>query len=247
MTTSRKLAAITLAAAVASPLHAQDEAAFVDAFKGDWYIFDPAYASGGGTCSLELDDAGQASGTYAIVPSDCVEPVGDLAGWRISNGQILLIAADGSTTAALGGNQRRITGEISGGPRRAIVMERASGDGNSARLSEAVKRHGCIFRGFTDRCIESETLVGPDFAAEGEEAIEVIVNLSVRSQPRHDAPALGVVPKGTVVTVDECIVASDGIWCSAGFGEDTGWLARTALRQDEWPIATFVPTEPSGT
>ena len=157
----------------------------------------------------------------------------------------MLLGKDGSAVAALGGNQRRITGVIAGAPRGAIVVESGSGDGNSARLNQAVSRHGCVSRGFTDRCIQGGNLVGPDFAEDSEGVIEVIVNLNVRAQPRHDAPVIGTVPRAAKITVSECLLASDGVWCAAQFGEEIGWLARTGLRQNEWPVATFVPADNS--
>lgn len=240
-----KLTVALIGVAFVSPLQAQEEIQFVNAFKGEWFVFDPSYAHAGGTCKLELEGGGQGNGTYGITTSKCAAPINDLVGWRIQKGQIFLLDKDGSAVATLGGNQRRITGVIAGAPRSAIVVERGSGDGNSARLNQAVSRHGCLFRGFTDRCIQSSNLVGPDFANDSESVIEVIVNLNVRAQPRHDAPIIGTIPRAARITVNECLLASDGIWCAARFGEEVGWFARTGLRQNEWPVATFVPADNS--
>ena len=69
--------------------------------------------------------------------------------------------------------------------------------------------------------------------------VEILVNLNVRNQPRRDAPVVGILDKGLVITLDYCTSASDGVWCRAIFGTETGWLAKTALRQNEWPIVTY--------
>ena len=241
----RKFAPAFISVAFASVLYAQEEVEFVNAFKGEWFAFDPVYASSGNICSLTLDDGGQGNGTYGIEASGCGAPIRDLAGWRIQEGQILLLGKDGSVVATLGGSQRRITGVIVGAPRDAIIIERGAGDGNSARLNQAVSRHGCVFRGFTDQCISGDNLVGPNFTDDGERVIEMIVNLNIRAQPRHDAPVIGTIPRSTKITVDECLLASDGVWCAARFGEAIGWLARTGLRRNEWPVATFVPADSS--
>lgn len=242
MTARDFLLSLGLVACMAGTAQAQDETAFVEAFSGDWFVFEPAYGTGNATCQLDLDTAAAPSQEgYQIATQNCAAPIRDTSAWMIRDGQILLQDADGGTLARLGGNQRRISGEISGAPRESIIVERASGDGNSARLSEALAVHGCIFLGFTDRCAEEELLAGQGFASTGPERIKVLVNLNVRAQPRADAPVLGTIPAETDVTVRQCLVASDGLWCSAEFGDQVAWMARTALRQDEWPVATFIP------
>ncbi|HHX89670.1 MAG TPA: hypothetical protein GX700_07850, partial [Paracoccus sp.] len=59
------------------------------------------------------------------------------------------------------------------------------------------------------------------------------------SQPRRDSAEIGTIPAGTCVRVDQCLNASDGLWCRAWFGETLGWLGKTALRQNEWPVVTY--------
>ncbi|WP_102108652.1 SH3 domain-containing protein [Oceaniglobus roseus] len=146
---------------------------------------------------------------------------------------------------ALGGNQRRITGELEAGG-AGIVLERADGDGSGTALSSALARHRCYYLGFTQDCAKPEQVSRPELTEGGGAygVIDVLVNLNVRSQPRRDAPSLGIVPADTSIKVNDCLQASDGIWCRAAFGENEGWLAKTALRQQEWPIVTYVAGTP---
>lgn len=225
---------VSLSMGMAGPAMAQSTEEFVAAFGGDWYVFEPAFQSGTAECRLTLaaDMAASAQG--------CAATLASLAAWRIEEGQIILLGSADQRIASLGGNQRRVTGnlDVSG---QGLIIERADGDGTSAAINAALARHKCYFLGFTRSCAGPDALAAPSPAAEGDEGgrIEVLVSLNVRIQPRRDAPIIGTLAEGTVVNLDYCTRASDGIWCRALFGTEAGWLAKTALRQNEWPIVTY--------
>ena len=235
ITTALGLASAGLA--MAGPAMAQSTQEFVAAFGGEWYVFEPAFQSGAAECRLDLtpDMAASAHG--------CATPLAELTAWRIEEGQILLIGASEQRIASLGGNQRRVTGnlDISG---QGLIIERADGDGTSLAISNALARHRCYFLGFTRDCATADALTAPSPSAESDEGgrVEILVSLNVRMQPRRDAPIIGTLAEGTVVNLDYCTRASDGIWCRALFGTEAGWLAKTALRQNEWPIITYQVT-----
>jgi hypothetical protein len=225
----------------AGPIVAQDRAALVEAFSGEWFQFDPAEGTGAGPCRLTLQ--GAAAGTDGPMPaesSNCRAPVADLAAWTVENGQMILFDAAGTRLAELGGNQRRLTG-VRAADELGIVIERASGDGSNAQLASAVQRHRCYYLGTTSDCAPRSELQMPDFPDEEPRLaeIETLGNLLARSQPRRDASSVGTIPQGTCIRVNQCLTASDGIWCRARFGDVTAWLAKNAVRQEEWPIVTF--------
>lgn len=237
--------ALTLMAAFAGAgaqsQQASAEAQFVETFSGDWYSFDPR-SSDAGTCLIKLSPDATAAGAvdYAATTSGCSNPLGTVTSWRIIGGQIRLFAGDtGSELAALGGNQFRITGTITSGA-GAVILERATGDASSRAISQAISTYKCIFRGATDTCATADDLTQVSFSGDTPPAIQTLVNLTVRDQPRADAPSVGVVPRDTVVTVEQCLTTSDGVWCAARFGDTLGWFTRTALRQQTWPVLTFV-------
>lgn len=213
---------------------AQSTEELVSAFGGDWYVFEPSFKSGSSECRISLTSDMSAS------VQGCAAPLNGMTEWRIEEGQILLIGARETRLASLGGNQRRVTGTLvdSG---QGLIVERANGDGASLAISNALGQHRCYFLGFSRTCASPEALASPSPSAENGEGarVEVLANLNVRTQPRRDAAIIGTLAEGTVVNLDYCTRASDGIWCRALFGTEAGWLAKTALRQNEWPIVTY--------
>lgn len=225
------------------------EAAFVDAFSGAWFVFDDTMGQGDQTCALTLGtDAASGLGTApegstmrrAAVAQNCVAPLNGVAAWDIFAGQMRLFAVTGEPVATLGGNQRRVTGEIDN-TERGLIVERASGSEMAPLIAQAVARHRCIYRGFTQDCAAPEDLRKPAITEEGGTfgSVGLLVNLNVRDQPRSGATILGTLKTGTCLKVNFCASASDGIWCRARFGERTGWVPKTAIRQSEWPVLTY--------
>lgn len=226
--------ATTLSLMIAQGVAAQTQAELVSAFAGDWFVFDPAFRSGSGECRIVLDPQMSATET------GCGAALVGLAAWRIEEGQIILVDGADQMIAAMGGNQQRITGTLADSG-LGLIVERAAGDGTGAAINAALGRHRCYFLGFTQTCADDAALTMPQPGAEDPALgrIEVLANLNVRNQPRRDAPVIGVLQEGTPVTLDYCTLASDGLWCRAVFGTEPGWLARAALRQNEWPVITY--------
>ncbi|MFP4217024.1 SH3 domain-containing protein [Rhodosalinus sp.] len=233
------LAAAAVCGLSASPLEAQTADEFFQAFSGDWYVFDPQRSETDQTCRIDLGTEGEGDSRDAATRG-CRMPLSAVVSWTISDGQLSLRNEAGEQVLQLGGNQQRITGEFSD-TGQGVVLERPSGDGTSGAIAEALRRHGCFFLGYSADCAPREVLERPTLTDDGGQvgSIETLVNLNVRSQPRRDAPELGTVPEETCVRVNDCLVASDGVWCRARFGDQTGWLAKTALRQEEWPVITY--------
>ena len=230
-------------ALAASPAVAQDEAAFVQAFSGEWFVFDPDASGPSQSCSIDLkrEALGKA---LAALSTGCTDDLGEVHNWGIADSRIVLNDEAGEPLAVLGGNQQRITGEIAA-QGDGVVLERRSGDARSAELRTAIASYRCLFRGYGDACASAKELAVPAFdGAEGTGRIRTLVSLNARSQPRGDAPVLGVIAPNEEIVVNDCLVASDGLWCRAAFGGQNAWLARTALRGDTWPVATYV-TMPS--
>ena len=224
---------------LSQPVASQTVDEFFTAFSGSWFVFDPQFASGTETCEIRLD----ADGTQPLRPasaSNCAAPLSELVTWTIGDGQLDLRSAEGATIVRLGGNQQRVTGDFSDSG-RGLILERADGSGRSAELTAALRRHRCFFAGYTADCVGPSDLRSPAFTELGGTIgeVETLVDLNVRSQPRAQADPVGVVPAETCVRVNQCIIASDGVWCRARFGEQEAWLAKTVLRQDEWPVMTF--------
>jgi SH3-like domain-containing protein len=92
--------------------------------------------------------------------------------------------------------------------------------------------------------VEPSATKAPDFKEETAR-IDVLVKLNVRNQPRRGAAVIGTVPPDSTVTVNACLTTSDGIWCRARFGDSMGWMAKSALRQGEWPVITYVNAGPA--
>ena len=228
------LAAASTVAMAATGAVAQTQDELVKAFSGEWFVFAPAFRSGSSECRIVLDNQMDAQAT------GCATPLVGLGRWNIENGPIRLLDAAETELAVMGGNQQRITGTLSDSD-QGLIVERAQGDGASIAISNALARHKCYFLGFTQDCAPQEALSPPIPSAEDPalSRVEILVTLNVRNQPRRDAPVVGILDQGLVITLDYCTSASDGVWCRAIFGTETGWLAKTALRQNEWPIVTY--------
>lgn len=227
-----------VAAGAMSGALAQTEAEFVAAFSGDWEIHDDAFALNSRRCRVGLVNAA-ADGRYRLDNSSCA---GELAGatrWGIVEGQMVIFAGS-ELVVTLGGNQHRMSGSTrSGIP---VVLERVtSASAVSERLQSAYRQSGCYYLGMTEACAPKSALGKPVAEAGASAArIKVIVNLNARSEPREDAGVIGVVPADTCVVTEACATAADGVWCRARFGERTGWLRKLVLRQNRWPVVTFV-------
>ncbi|ANT61913.1 hypothetical protein AYJ57_15765 [Salipiger sp. CCB-MM3] len=241
MTKTPLLAALAFAALSATSAASQSAEQFVDAFSGAWYSFDAARAGGAEPCRIELE-----AGTddlqrgHAAASAGCAAPLSDLARWDIENGQLHLMDDTGGLLALLGGNQVRVTGDVAG-EAGTLILDRSEGAPEAAALSAALRRHRCIYRGYSQDCAPKEELQQPKMTEEdGAYAnVEVLVQLNVRSQPRGDAGALGVLEPGICLKVNYCATASDGVWCRGRFGEQSGWVKKISLRQSEWPALTF--------
>lgn len=224
-----------LALAVPGSAAAQSESEFQTAFSGTWQAMD-ARRGNGGICSVGLT-ARPSPGGLEAQPDNCAAPLDTIASWSIIDGQMALASSTGDVIARLGGNQRRMTGDLADGSH--IIIERDGGDGSAARLQSALTASGCFYLGYTDRCAE----VGADSLpqmSDGGGSVKVLVDLNARSEARPDAPVLGTVPRGTCLAVTECTAASDGPWCRAAFsGGEQGWVRKLALRQDRWAVITF--------
>ncbi|WP_417423685.1 SH3 domain-containing protein [Hoeflea sp.] len=226
-----------LLVALSGNAFAQSSDEFVKAFSGEWYVFDSDFRDGDQTCQISLDT--EAKGDRFLASSkNCGAPLTSIATWGILENQLGLFTDAGEPMAKLGGNQLRVTGETLS-DHVGLIFERAQGDGNNVQISAAIQRYGCVFDGFSNQCADKANLGKPEVKADAAQEVNVVVNLNIRSQPRRNSQPIGIVSKDTCVKVSQCLSASDGIWCSAQFGDKTGWLAKTALRQDKWPVITF--------
>ncbi len=237
----RALAFLYAGIAVSPPAFAQSESDFIEAFSGEWYVFDAAMRDGSQTCKLNLNaDATDSAPTAST--AGCAMPLDTVSTWSIDEGRIIL-AAEGGEIAVLGGNQFRVTGDFSQSG-DSLVVERAQGDGNSVKIAAALRKHRCFYLGFTQDCADQSDLGLPEIDADaGFAEVTTLATLNARAQPRRDAPILGSIAAGTNVRVNQCLSTSDGPWCRARFGDGTVWLAMTALRQEEWPIVTYTPAD----
>ena len=241
------LAAIVLLASAigADEAHAQTEEELVQAFSGDWIVVDSKFTTDSSPCRIRLEEASSIDPGWrqSDIGANCAASILPRSLWRIEEGKILLRSPDGEPLAELGGEPTRLTGDFFGDP-DAIILEREAGSGAKADLVKAISRHRCYFLGYTDTCAQSTATQAPDLA-EGPSSIDVLVDLNVRSQPRREAATIGAVPAGSEVMVNLCFSTSDGIWCRAQFGEQSGWMAKSAIRQGEWPVLTFVNSSES--
>ncbi len=229
---SRSIAAIaaTVLMGWAAGVQAQDQqAAFVNAFSGKWQTFDRSYRSGDALCSLTLTQTAKGE-RYDLQAKDCGGALAGVDSWGIVQNQLAFFSAE-TVRARLGGSQSRVTGETADG--RAVILEREG-------ATPPIMSEGCIYRGYTSDCAEPADRVPPVASGEKQEvAATVLVKLNLRSQPRGDAPVAATVPENTCVKVDECVVASDGPWCSIKVGEQEAWAKQTAIRQDRWMVLTY--------
>ena len=230
-------ALVGLLAALSGNAFAQSTDEFAKAFSGEWFVFDPGFRDGNQTCQVTLD-TGTKGARFLASTNNCGAALASVATWGILENQLGLFTNEGKPLAKLGGNQLRVTGETLSN-NIGLIFERAQGDGNNVQISAALDRYGCFFDGFSNQCTNKADLGKPEPTADAVPQVKVIVNLNIRSQPRRNSQPIGTVSKDTCVKVTQCLTASDGIWCSAQFGEKTGWLSKTALRQDKWPVITF--------
>jgi hypothetical protein len=221
----------------ASLARAQSETEFIAAFAGEWRVYDPGFGADGGQCSLLLKKD-KVDAAYTLDKANCGGDLAQSMRWGIADSQLALFDADGKILARMGGNQRRMTGTTTGG--KPVVFDRYGVKGPAQDLHAAAKAGGCIYVGFTKQCAAEADLAPPTVAPSGETKVKVIVNLNVRTEARDDAAAVGVVPEGSCVAVDNCLTAVDGVWCQAQFEEKHAWLRKLALRKNKWAIVTFV-------
>jgi hypothetical protein len=232
------VACLLLAFGSTFPALAQSEADFIAAFAGDWKVVDPSFDADGGQCGLVLGKDKDGAG-YKLDKSHCGGELAKAARWGIADSQLAFFDGGGAVLARLGGNQRRMTGTTVAG--KPVIFDRVGTKGLGDQLQAAAKASGCYYLGFTKRCAAASDLVNPRPAGtQGETKVKVIANLNVRAEARDDAGIVGVVPQNACVSVNNCLTASDGVWCSAKFGDKQAWLHKLALRRDKWPIVTFV-------
>ncbi|MEQ6249447.1 hypothetical protein ABMC89_11210 [Sulfitobacter sp. HNIBRBA3233] len=239
---TRILLATATAAGLASSAFAQSEQEFIDAFSGEWYVFDPAQHDSADPCALTLQ-SDRVNDVLPVTTDGCAAPLELVDRWAIREGRIIL-STPTAELAVMGGNQFRVTGELNETD-TSLVIERAQGDGSSAQIAAALRKHKCYFVGFTQQCAVASDLKIPAVnAEEGFATIETLATINARAQPRRDAASVGNIAQGTRVRVNQCLTASDGPWCRARVGETSVWLAMTALRQDEWPVVTYRLAQP---
>lgn len=214
---------------------AQSEADFIKAFAGEWQIYDDAFATNAQNCRLTLlTDAD--TDRYKLENRSCSGELATVSRWGIADGQMVILAGT-DIIATLGGSQHRMSGTSKAG--RPLVLERVAAAAIVTPLHAAYTASGCYYLGFSDRCAPESELAKPS-AQDGNARINVVVNLNARAEAREDANIIGVVPANSCVVTDTCITASDGVWCRAQFGDRSGWLRKLALRQNRWPVVTFV-------
>lgn len=219
------------------PASAQSEADFIAAFAGEWKIAEPSFGADGGQCALSLQKDKDGS-AYKLDKTHCGSDLAQVARWGIADSQLALFDGGGAVLARMGGNQRRMTGTTAAG--RPVVFDRAGAKGLGDQLQAAAKASGCYYLGFTKQCATDADLANPRPAGtQGETKVKVVANLNVRAEARDDAGVVGVVPQNSCVAVDNCLTASDGVWCSAKFGDKQAWLHKLALRRNKWAIVTF--------
>jgi hypothetical protein len=218
------------------PVFAQSQADFVNAFSGKWQVYEQRLAAGTGLC--QLDFSSHADGAHmGLTASNCAAPLASAAAWAIEGSQLVVYDAENKPVVKLGGNQKRVTGMAGDVP---IILERAGGDGTAAMLQAAYNASGCYYLGYSQTCAPRSALAEPAPAPDGRMQIELLADLSVHSEPRSDADVVGTAQKGSCVAVDSCTMASDGPWCRASFGKTSGWLRKLTMRQNRWPVVTYV-------
>ena len=122
-----------------------------------------------------------------------------------------------------------------------VVLDRAGANAVVEQVAAARQATGCYYLGFTNTCADEAQLAKPTIGGDGSPIqINIMVNLNARIEARDDAEVIGVVPANSCVVADTCVDTRDGVWCRATFGEQAGWLKKIALRQQTWPVITFV-------
>ena len=234
----RFLSILALAGAFwAADASAQTEAEFVAAFAGEWRVHDEAFAQGVQICRLTLRGEAE-EGRYKLDRATCGGELSDVSSWGIADGQMVLFAGT-EIAVTLGGTQRRMSGNSKSGV--PVSLERAGAGGSAEQLQAARQAAGCYYLGFTNRCSAEADLAKPAQADGGAPTrVQVIVNLNVRAEARDDAGVIGVIPANSCVSTTVCATASDGVWCRAEFGDRSGWLRKLTLRQNRWPVVTFL-------
>ena len=223
--------------AMPGPAAAQSAEDFVTALAGDWAVYDDAYSAKGKTCQVTLKPDATEDG-YGLTTADCTLEMADLTGWKIIDQQLaLMIGKD--QIAALGGNQIRMSGQTGiGAP---LILDRIGANTLVTAITKAREASGCFYLGFSTTCAADAQLRKPAAASDGTgPKLGIVVNLNVRDEARDTANVIGVVPANSCIVAETCVNAVDGVWCRAQFGEVKGWLKKLALRQDKWPIVTFV-------
>jgi len=205
----------------------QDEVASI--FSGAWRVFDPGY-TGGGPCTIALSSTPVAE-AYRAEQAYCIDGLEGVASWGVERGQLVLLGANRTPIARLGGNADRISGDMSDG--RMLILERTEpGDADP-------EVPACLFSGYGQDCAAEADRAplarGPDTPAEG----ETLVRLVLRDQPRPDAPVVSTVEPGVCLAFSECRTASEGPWCRTNHQGATSWARRHAVRLGEFPVLTY--------
>ncbi|WP_343313481.1 AprI/Inh family metalloprotease inhibitor [Brucella sp. BE17] len=237
MKVTRFLTIMVTAAGVlslATMVRAQSVDQFVQAFNGSWQLVDARYSNPPLTCNMVLGSKADTDGHFAVEGQSCRGEAALVKSWGVSEGQMTLFDAAGAVIARLGGSQRRISGTTATGA--PLIFEKSGVAGTAAKLKAAERAGGCFYSGFTSKCVHAAQAAPP--APEGA-SVQVLVNLNIRAEARDDAEVVGVVPTQTCVKTELCLMATDGAWCRAKFGEKTGWMRKLALRQNRWAIVTF--------
>lgn len=234
----RLVIALSVVGAMMGGANAQSQGGtdFVTTFAGQWQTFDPVAADGSGICTITLDQLSIA-GALSARAGDCSADLAGTSQWEIVENQIVLSGGDGRELARFGGNPRRLTGEtVSGLP---LVLEARGGDGAAQQIQSALNAAGCLYLGYTTKCASPRDEDRPPLS-EGAGRVQVLVDLNARTTPRSDARVLGVVKQDTCLIVNQCTMASDGVWCRADFNGGTGWVSKLAIRQQKWPVVTYL-------
>lgn len=231
---------------IASSAFAQSEAQLVDAFSGEWYIFEPGFSVNASPCKLTFDKDPLINEDLrerrVDVDTNCAAPFSSQTlQWRVLDGKILLQSTNGNKLAELGGNPDRLSGDLNASI-DAVILERKAGSDYKRGLVSALRRHKCYYLGYSAKCADDSATGAPRSETDTDN-IDVLVDLNVRSQPRRNAAVVGVVPRNSEISVNLCLEASDGVWCRAGFGEIAGWMAKSVVRDEEWPVITFVESK----
>lgn len=207
---------------------AQDEA-FVNAFSGSWEVYDGQYRATREPCSISLSKE-ISDGFFGLSSKNCRSVLAEVDGWGIVDNQLALVTGQ-TVNVRLGGNQNRISGEALSGD--VIVLERSG-------TAKVLSGEGCIYLGYTDKCSEPADRLPPlTDNSQTETSVGVLVKLNIRSQPRPDAPVVTELLTGICAQVDQCVTASEGVWCRLSANGQTGWARQVALRQSRWLVVTY--------